>query len=192
MNGYTATGKTTVANRLSKLLKSPVLHTFDVRREIYNSFDLYDWEHKDLVYQTICKKAEKLLETSNIVILDGSFHLHKWRHWVYNLSQNLKAFILICQCICKDHLIVTKRIHQRKQNNHPMSEANDIALYKLIVKKNEPINDDNFDDSLSPMIIQYDSQNNCYRIINNGNLQASYYRKLKIAFDKLIAFMKNE
>jgi predicted kinase len=160
MNGFIVAGKTTVALRISQELRIPSLHTYDIRKTIDGPQDLFDNEHKNTVYRLMAQKASILLENNDFIVLDGTFHKMRWRRYIYDVSNDHDAKLLIVRCICSSESETIKRIISRVSSPYPSAEAKDIRLLQFMKNEDEPIERDYMVGTVSLNVVNYDSFNN--------------------------------
>lgn len=123
--GFTGTGKSTLAESLSKQL-GLVLISSDVTRkhlagipEIEHHFGpigcgIYSPSFTELTYQTMFEQAREYLRKGQSVILDASFIRREYRRKAQELAQALSASFYILECRSTD-IEVRQRLSERME-----------------------------------------------------------------------------
>jgi|YelNatPaOPRAMG01_1025707.scaffolds.fasta_scaffold02258_13 predicted kinase len=180
MCGLPATGKTTVAEALAKVIKAVILRTDLIRREIFKEGKLeevlsskepliYDlqrvfdplpkipeeyqkliWKQNEIVYEELLRRTENLLRQGENVILDGTFSKKALRNKVYGIAKAYHKNVYLVYCTC-DEEIIEKRLSYREREKERLSNVTKMDVYYK-VKENfeEPFKDD-------VPIVHYDS-----------------------------------
>ena len=180
MNGFTATGKSTIAQKLLRCLENvEVYHSAIVREKL----DLtptklaYEFNLKDpifvkkispLVYGEMGRRAKESLRKGRNVILDASFSFFWQRSQVYIMAQFLGVDIYILRCVCENEEEVRRRLGIRKENQKgPLNEAPAWKTYMSTVKYSQPVEQDRLPNGRKPKIIEYDT---CEETIKTFNI----------------------
>lgn len=196
MRGFTATGKSVVAQYLAKNLKNTVvLHTAKVREELNltpDSFDgsNYNFDLRDevfvnkispLVYNEMIKRAKKALLDGKNVILDGTYNFIWQRKQVSDLSSETGSKLYIIKCVCSSEEEIKRRLERRRL--HSKNSLNEATLWETYISTrdfSDTFPKDEFHDTHFA-IIEYDSLDGNLRIIdynarekNDKNLQYIY------------------
>jgi predicted kinase len=138
--GLPATGKSTVARKLSKALDGEVLRTDIVRRRLIKK-PTYSEEEKDLIYQTVFLIADFLIKHDVNVVIDGTFYKDSLRKKALEIAKKRGKRFFLIQTSCPED-IVLRRLENRKRNLKSPSDA-DIRVYYKIKDRFEQINEDN-------------------------------------------------
>lgn len=133
--GLPGTGKTTVAEAIAKKTKSYLLSTDVMRKEIVEKPE-YNKKEKEMVYGLIFSMAERMLQNSKNVVLDGTFYKKELRDKVREIADATKSKFQIVEVVCNDKIIRERLERRRKACS--ASDA-DFAVYKKIKKVFEPI-----------------------------------------------------
>jgi len=154
MSGYTATGKTTTANRIAEYLKSQninhiMIRSDLVRKEMGHKVDAkyFDDNNKDgaskrdVVYLKMLDIAKEELEKGKAVILDAGHNKRFMRERVYELSKSLNVPLVLVNSVCEDEDEIKQRISKRGTVN-PLEVANKMEVYKYSKGLSDSINED--------------------------------------------------
>ncbi|HIE18657.1 TPA: hypothetical protein EYP75_02925 [Candidatus Bathyarchaeota archaeon] len=169
--GLPGTGKSTLARHLSSDLGGRVLRTDLIRRELFKNASLeevlksddpmqYDlerifdkqeeipeeyqqiiWKQKEMVYDELLRRVERLLEKGNNVILDGTFYKRKLRERIYFVAEkaNVHAYLIECRCPEK---VVEDRLIKRQRIINEISNVKKMQIYRTVKKAYEtPVSD---------------------------------------------------
>lgn len=142
MSGYTATGKTTIANKISKYLTSKeVKHTIIrsdlIRKEMSHKVDCKYFDDnngenttkRDVVYAAMRDMAKMSLSKGLSVILDAGHNKRHTRERVYELAKDLNIPLALVNTICEDEVEIKRRLSKRNPKN-PLEVANSFEVYK--------------------------------------------------------------
>jgi len=161
--GLPGTGKSTLARHLSSDLGGEVLRTDIIRREIFKSATLeealrsndpmqYDlerifdreksipeeyqqkiWKQKEMVYDELLHRVEKLLEKGRSVILDGTFYRRKLREKIYSIAMKTGVPVYLVECRCPEWA-VEERLKRRKRTPDEASNVDRMDVYRKVKK----------------------------------------------------------
>lgn len=177
MNGFTATGKSFVAQKLADgVPNTKVFHSAAIRKEMNlqpdeankvlgnYKFNLADSVFIDvvspLVYGEMLERAGKDLLRRNNSILDGSFSYLKQRIPVYEFALTNSIPFCVLQVVCDNEDEIRKRLNERKISaNDTFDEADGWISYKSTVDLAESVEKDILPNGDSPSILKYDSFN---------------------------------
>jgi predicted kinase len=137
--GLPATGKSTVAKRLSKALGTEVLRTDIVRRELIKD-PSYTQGEKDFIYKAVFLIADYLIKNDVNVIIDGTFYKESLRKRARDIARKRGKRFFLIESRCPED-IVLKRLENRKRNLRSPSDA-DVDVYYNIKKLFEEIEED--------------------------------------------------
>jgi len=184
MNGYTATGKTTVSTYLaSQIPESKIFHTAVIRNELglmpnsiktpSYAFDLNDSYFvnyvSEKVYGKMLLECQKSL-SNNVVILDGTFNFQWQREPFYKLAHQRDASLLIIRCVCNEESIIKERLNNRISSGKPFDEASEWKTYMSNKRPSLSIINDLMPKKASPNILVYDTyQKKIERSIDNNH-----------------------
>ena len=190
MKGFTATGKSTLANKLIQLLDHTiVLHSAVIRRELGLEPDgnqglKYEFRLDDFVFiENVSKKVYKemidrcvpSLNKGENVILDAAYNFLWQRELVYdavNSFNNIK--IIVLQCIIDDEEEIKYRLKKRASNDDALSEADSWQTYLSTKTLSEPIQDSDLFQGKRVPIIFYDTNKNKIASIDNFSLNINF------------------
>lgn len=136
MHGTTGSGKTTLANILTKYLDAKLLSTSQIKHK--KGWRGIEYESKrNEVYSTIVGLIRDNIEKGKPVVVDATFSLRRWREDVYAVCSELNIPLYIIQCVCDNAIEVSRRIGKRTRENptSPDSEATHVG-YWITEKKN--------------------------------------------------------
>jgi len=116
--GKSATGKTTISNKLSQKLNIAVLRKDD----IYDSLASSNFTHgmlNDICYKSLKKIIQTNIDLNNSLVIDIALHhnpyLIEFLSDINFKSSNVYQFL----CICSDNDIWRKRVYERILNPTP-------------------------------------------------------------------------
>lgn len=184
MNGYTGSLKSTMAKKLSKQMKLPLIATY----RFGTTLDKTKRANGNLRirrYRLMCKEADYFFQNKTPIILDACFNLKKYRKMVYSRCKqfNVKNVVLI-RCICSDIDLVKLRLQNRKKlKGAPEKDCFRLANYLYSVYVDEPPFQDKIFNDIKPSIIYFDSAK--FKIISTLNPNPAT-KKVKKDFYKVI------
>jgi hypothetical protein len=131
--GLSGTGKSALANRLSRELGWPVISSDRIRKELAGlkpadrqqvpfGEGLYSEEVTKKTYATIIEQAEAFLAEGQAVILDGTFLHTDQRMLVLSLARSMDAEVHLILCQCPDE-VVRERLAAREHDATAVSDA---------------------------------------------------------------------
>ncbi|MDH3975852.1 MAG: AAA family ATPase [Deltaproteobacteria bacterium] len=129
--GLMGVGKSTIAAAIAEKKGFQVLRSDEIRKEIagiageerrHETFGegIYSEDYFNKTYEALFKKAKRLLEKGEGVILDASFKKSPYRLQALELANGLDIPFLLVECICRDEE-VKRRLEER------VSEGSDIS-----------------------------------------------------------------
>jgi len=130
--GLPGTGKTYLANELSKSIAATHISS-DAIRKIIKKRGQYQQDDKQEVYREMQKQMEAILEKNEAVILDATFYQQKVRDEFQSLAKQFTKDIFWILTTA-DEAIIKTRVSKKR----PDSEA-DFKVYQLIKNQFEPI-----------------------------------------------------
>jgi uncharacterized protein len=147
--GLPATGKSALAEELSKALSLTLFQSDRIRkqgrdllapREETVPFDqgIYRAAMRQRVYARMLALAQEELKKGHPVILDATFSRTKWREEARQLAMDLDANIIYVECVCR-LATIRERLEQREQRQ----SISDARLQHLdaMVKAFEPLSE---------------------------------------------------
>jgi len=169
--GLPGTGKSTLARHLSSDLGGRVLRTDLIRRELFKNASLeevlksddpmqYDlerifdrqeeipeeyqqiiWKQKEMVYDELLRRVERLREKGNNVILDGTFYKRKLRERIYSVAEKANVPVYLIECRCPEKA-VEDRLIKRQRIVNEVSNVKKMQIYRTVKKAYEtPVSD---------------------------------------------------
>jgi hypothetical protein len=114
--GLPASGKSTVASRLSETQGLSLLQTDVFRNDLKKAMPsrehvvpygqgIYRSGMRHHVYGHLLAGAQDELKSGRSVLLDGSFSQRKWREEVKQLSEDLDTNLIFVECVCDEELM---------------------------------------------------------------------------------------
>jgi predicted kinase len=145
--GAIASGKSTVANALSRELLAPVLCADRARKELMNveltraqhdpSFGgAYSEAATQRVYMELVQRALPVLESGRSVIFDASFRSRALRAQVRELGQRLELPVTFVECRCPRE-VAMQRLRARAQQ--PSISDGRAEIYDDFMARFEPL-----------------------------------------------------
>lgn len=109
IGGGPGTGKSTLSRSLAAEIGAQVISTDDTRRELQQDgrisgsagtlrAGLYTPENVDLVYDEVCRRAQRLLAGGQTVILDGTWRHPRHRRSAYAVAEDLSVPVIEFVC----------------------------------------------------------------------------------------------
>ncbi|MBI4229163.1 MAG: AAA family ATPase [Deltaproteobacteria bacterium] len=137
--GMIGTGKTTLADLISRELNCDVISSDRVRKEMlgispverrYEAFDrgIYSGEITDRVYKKIIANGKEALKRGNSVIIDSSFSKRKYRESVIKEASTLGIPFFFIQTKASDKA-VRERLLKREKTGKAISDAR-LEIFK--------------------------------------------------------------
>lgn len=124
--GLPGTGKTFLANTLSKKINAAVLSTDKIRKELFHKPTYSLWE-RSLIYDIMFLLAKYLNSAGINCILDGTFNQQRSRDEVIKKLNLKKKDLFIIECTCPEDIILS-RLKDRKND---FSDANVSIYFKM-------------------------------------------------------------
>jgi len=131
--GLPGSGKSTIADILSKKIKAVVLRTDEIRRKLIEK-PSYTESEKELVYKVMFIIAEYLLKQGIPCILDATFNREERRREVVKLAEKINVPFIFVECVCNEE-IIRERL---KAGGRFSSDAN-WDVYLKLKREFEPI-----------------------------------------------------
>ncbi len=130
--GLPGSGKTFLARQLAPVLGAAHISSDQVRDQ-YQLRGKYTLREKQRVYQHMLEQAAPHLQGGQSVLLDGTFHLRRFRQLVEDFTTAYD-----CRLFCIEVTADEDAIRQRTAKPRPNSEA-DYNVYKLLKQQYEPL-----------------------------------------------------
>ena len=145
--GFSGTGKSYIAKKVSKYLKCSYLNSDKIRKDIAHIAStnhvfegygegIYSKKMTELTYNTLITKAKKLYEREKYVIIDATFTSKDMQKKILNLNEKFLFF----WCYTTDE-IIKERLENRLKDKENISDA----TWKIYLKQKE-----NFEGFLIP------------------------------------------
>ncbi len=128
--GRAGTGKSTLAQALSKELMAELVQTDAVRRELFGASDQpadygegnYTPENRDRVYHELGQRVGRHAASGLTVIADGTFLSRSSRQTIRTAAQHHNATLAVVHCECPE-AVARGRIADRLEEGTDLSEA---------------------------------------------------------------------
>jgi len=123
--GLPASGKSSLALKLSETLHLPVFQSDLVRKEgggearieagvVPYGGGIYRAELRQRVYGRLLASAQEQLKGGRSVVLDASFSRRKWREEAARLARDLNTSLVFVECVCGEETL-RRRLEQREE-----------------------------------------------------------------------------
>ena len=126
ITGLPGSGKTTVADSLSKEIDAIVLSTDKIRKNMFKN-PVYNENDKRVVYNELFSRAREYLSSGKNVILDGTFYTKSLRDKAKEVGASVSEKVIFIYCETPEQ-ILKERITKRKDK---FSDA-DFSVYLKI------------------------------------------------------------
>ncbi len=137
-SGLPATGKTTLARKVSEKIGAIILRTDVIRKELFIE-PKYTEEEKEQVYNEMFSRAEKFLIKGQAVILDANFYLQSLRDRARDVARRAGKKFFIVECIFDEEKVLGRMDERISKGD--ASDANSIEIYHKIKSLWEPIHE---------------------------------------------------
>ena len=147
--GMPASGKSTVADKLSKTLGVKVIRSDVIRKELFGlqpyeqinvPFEegIYSKGASSLTYGKLLLLAQEEIDKGNSVILDATYSSRHQRSEVLRLAKDMDTNLMFVECICPE-AVLKKRLMERET----ASSVSDARIQHLqqIKERFEPLNE---------------------------------------------------
>ena len=185
MMGFTASGKSTISQKLSEKLGTDIFHSAVTRKKLgladfskkeakEEFFDLTKDGRKDMdmkVYSENCKLATESLKSGKDVIIDAG-HFFIWqRGMIYKSVADINPEVIILRVFCSEEETI-KRLKRRLEefNNSLFNETPSMNAYessKIVTEY--PDDTDVLENGKKPTIIEFNSEKNETKLIQGNN-----------------------
>lgn len=171
MTGYTAVGKSTLAQKIADGLGANIFHSALIRKELGLSPSLpevdgiFDFSKgnrdsiDEAVYTKMAQLAEQKLKADESVILDAGFFFMKRRAIVYKICQKYNSEVYVIRVVCGDEKEIKRRLANRLKNFSQsfLNETPSWETYKSTIRITEPVENDVLPDGDRPNLLEFDS-----------------------------------
>lgn len=135
--GLPGSGKTTIADALSKRLKAPHISSDIIRKQMHER-PVYTEDEKREVYRAMAARALEMFRGGEeTVVLDATYYKKEYLDMARMAAQKAGSMMLIIECTINDNE-AKKRIGSRKKGP---SDA-DFDVYLKLKREAEPIEDE--------------------------------------------------
>lgn len=154
--GMIGSGKSTIAERLGRVLALKVLHSDVIRKKLFKlkpgesgeapfGQGIYSEEFNRLTYGKILMLAQEVIKTGSSVIMDATFSRLRHRREALQMAKNLDADLIIVECVAG--LPVIRQRLLARETDRTISDA---RLYHLKDFRNlfEPLTDEEKNNSV--------------------------------------------
>ncbi|HEM55340.1 MAG TPA: hypothetical protein ENO30_01110 [Thermodesulfobium narugense] len=147
--GFSGTGKSALAKRLSARTNIKRLSSDEIRKELagipkhesakanYNQ-GIYSPEFTEKVYNKIFDLTNAEIRSNNSVIIDATFNSDVYRKMILNLQENLGVDMILIERDA-DFEVIKERLNKRALKRNTSSDA-DLAIYKRQLSEYKPWN----------------------------------------------------
>lgn len=136
ITGLPGSGKTTIAEALSKEIDAIVLSTDKIRKSMFKN-PVYNEEDKRIIYNELFAQGKALLRAGRNVILDGTFYTRALRNRAKEIAEETSENVFFIYCETPESLL-KERITKRKDR---YSDA-DFDVYLKIKQLFEDFEED--------------------------------------------------
>ena len=127
--GLPSSGKSAATRLVAELTGYPILRTDLIRRELLKSEDVFDetaasnMEKRTIVYEEMFKYADKILRSSQGLVLDATFITQSLRKRAAEIAVRHNLSLIILETVCPEE-VALKRIRTRTRES---SESNALT-----------------------------------------------------------------
>jgi hypothetical protein len=127
VGGLMGTGKSTLAQRISKSFFLDVIQTDRVRKELFpdSSSSEFGKENRDMVYRECLGRARGALLKGKSIVVDGTFLKAPKRQAAFELSRELNCDFMLVFCECPEEVA----LHRLRSRSDPMGSEAHPDLY---------------------------------------------------------------
>ncbi len=147
--GLPASGKSTIAEALGRILGLGVLRSDAIRKQLFeipaetaviHPFEegLYAPEVTALTYGKLLLLAQEQLEGGQSVILDATYGSRRQRREVLRLAQDADVNVLFIECVARTEILIERL--QRREKGSSMSDAR-VQHFHQLKERFEPLTD---------------------------------------------------
>jgi aminoglycoside phosphotransferase family enzyme/predicted kinase len=147
--GIPASGKSTIAEKLSKALEIPKISSDVIRKSTFSSLDkdfsglefetgIYSRDVTEKTYEIMLVKAREYIETGTSVILDATFGSKKFRADLLCLAANADSNIFFVECIAPDSVLKKRLAHR---DSEPVVSDARLRHFDLLQSRFEPLDE---------------------------------------------------
>jgi len=147
MHGFSGTGKSVIAKKLSETTHFTLFQSDVIRKEIaglykvnrdYTAYDrgIYTKDFSDKTYETMLEYASAKLKKNQTVILDATFGRKKYRDSAIQKAKSFNLPLFIINCRLPENLI-KERLIKRELENKDISDA----TWEIYLKQKENFED---------------------------------------------------
>jgi predicted kinase len=180
MMGYTATGKSTLAKRLSKSLGTDIFHSAVTRKElnlmpskeeaVADFFVMTGDRRKEVdkkVYSENTNRTINSLEKNRSVIIDSGNFFTWQRNTIYTAVVKFRPEIIIVRTLCGEKEVMNRLSHRMKNfGKTPFDETPSIKAYESCkIATESPDNSDSLPWGKKPTIIDYDTEKGIVKVV---------------------------
>ncbi|HYE65263.1 MAG TPA: ATP-binding protein, partial [Pyrinomonadaceae bacterium] len=127
-SGPPCSGKSTLAERLSRELKSAHLQMDEIRTRLIPDSDHRE-EHRRIAYKAMHLAAELLLEHDRDVIVDATYRQRRHREELEQIAKRVESPLFLIQCVISQE-VAALRFSQRGER-HPAVDLNERRVAQL-------------------------------------------------------------
>jgi len=157
MSGYTATGKSSIAKKIVRIVGADIFHSAIIRKELNltpktkeEADKFFDYRNNlrtevdKKVYEKLAENATASLNNGKNVILDAGYFFNWQRQLVYEKTKDSKSEIFVIRTICKDEGEIKRRLKEREEKflESPINETPSWNAYISSKIMTEPVEED--------------------------------------------------
>lgn len=174
MSGYTGTGKSTIAKKISKIKNTDLYHSAVVRKglgltpknkeEADKFFDYRNGLRQKVdrkVYGTLAEKAKESIKRNKNVILDAGYFFQWQRQLVYSVAEKFEVDLFSITAVCRNDEEIKKRLELRARNyeKSPLNETPSWNTYIATKLITEPVEKDKYIEKVNLSIYEFNTLN---------------------------------
>jgi aminoglycoside phosphotransferase family enzyme/predicted kinase len=147
VGGGPGTGKTSLTNALAERLNWVVIDSDTVRKDLFRIDhddhdvaahpELYSVEATEATYTELTRRAQRLIDAGESVILDATFTRHSHRAQVRRMADAIGARTIEFECVL-DLQIAKRRIQERTRRGGDVSDATTDEVDRLAARDTWP------------------------------------------------------
>jgi len=149
VGGLIASGKSSVAGRLARLVHAPVTDADHVRKRLADTSPNTPWhdaafsgryapDQTDAVYRELFRRAEVVLKSGRSIVLDASFRARQQRTAARELADRLDCSCVFIECVA-DPEVCRERLRERARG--PSVSDGRLDIFDAFMRSFEPFSE---------------------------------------------------